>query len=366
MKNTEISISGLLKKLSSSISFQHLNSIVNGLIDREFTHGIYEEAPEIIVDLSFSTHQGRLTCDVWDCHSKEVKHVICVNTASYIQGLSDKFGLTKAGLLMPYDSQYGRLITTSLVQTAGEKSDDDNEPNEQQLAQLFGRHLMINIEGAGTDVNYLFCDRSNQTKMFRYMVSAIPGEYRRKLEADDRIFPKEAGSRFAVTRVVDRVLPLSNYILKNCIGGEEKAEMYLCIEQRGEDLLIWNLYRLNENCYVPVAGEKRKVPVVETSAQMVIQLNLIEHELIRNKNFNSPDKVIILTNKEKMMDQDLFTVSDLAHCCREVIGSSEDSDDVKIFECNNAAIDGMLEIEDTIASRREEIFAQSIRKGAGE
>lgn len=356
------SINSVFGGLGDYFSFKRVRGIVEGMIDREYQSGLYCESPEIIVDLSFSMRGGRLVCDIWDSYTNKTNYVSVGNTAEYVRALNRKFGLSRCCVLMAHDSPYGRLASTGLVLVPESDAGGAGETGrDKRLSQYFGKQLNINAESSDTEVGYFYFDKADNFE--RYIVSAIPGENKRKLMGDARVFGGLMDGPIIATRVVDRVLPLSNYILNREPEGE-RAEMYLCIEQKGQDLLIWNLYRVGGEGggkYAPVAVEKKKVPQVETYDQLVMYLILMEHELLRAKNYGAPGKVVILTNGEKMMDMDLFKPEDLKNVCLEVIGGSDDC--VTILDTDNAAIDGVLEIEKEIAARREEIFNAAAGRG---
>ena len=357
MKNKNVSLQSIFSNIGSTFSFKRIQGLVENLIDREYQSGIYEESPQIIVDLSFSMRNGMLSCDIWDSESKKIKSVAVNNTADYIRKLNKARGLYRCAVLMAHDSPYGRLASSGLAIVPDVEGLSKQE-EDKRLSQIFSRQLNINAESNDTEVSYYFFDKVDNYK--RYMVTAIPGENKRKLLSDESVFGGVMDGKIIATRVVDRVLPLSDYIIKRY--AEEGVGMYLCIEQRGQDLLIWNLYQVSEGKYVPVVVEKKKVPQVETYDQLVSYINLIEHELVRNKNYIPPERVIILTNGEKMIDMDLFRPADLRRVCLEVLGEDNSSTSVSIYEVDNAAIDGVLDIEKEIYDKREEIFENAVRR----
>ena len=353
-----VSLQSIFSNLGSSFSFSRIQGLVEDLIDKEYQFGIFEESPQIIIDLSFSMRNDVLSCDVWDSESKTIKYVSVNNTADYIKKLYRVKGLYRCAVLMAHDSPYGRLAGSGLALVPDTEEDLPKQEEEKRLSQYFGKQLNINAESNDTEVSYYFFDKADNFK--RYMVSAIPGENKRKLLSDESVFGGIMDGNIIATRVVDRVLPLSDYIVKRY--AEPSVQMYLCIEQRGRDLLIWNLYQVSEGKYVPVVVEKKKVPQVETYDQLVAYLNLIEHEMVRTKNYAPPEKVVILTNGETMIDMDLFRPSDLKRACLEVLGGEEDSDAVSIYEIDNAAIMGVLDIEQEISERQDEIFENAVRR----
>ena len=136
---------------------------------------------------------------------------------------------------MAHDSPYGRLASSGLAIVPDVEGLSKQE-EDKRLSQIFSRQLNINAESNDTEVSYYFFDKVDNYK--RYMVTAIPGENKRKLLSDESVFGGVMDGKIIATRVVDRVLPLSDYIIKRY--AEEGIGMYLCIEQRGQDLLIWN------------------------------------------------------------------------------------------------------------------------------
>lgn len=336
-----------LTKIFSAVSFPKMRGMVENLVNKEFQYGILQDEPDIILDLAITDHSGIASCDMWDRTSGKVLNVPYSEIALRLRRFAE-LGLFKASILLPSSSPFGTLAVTKFVSV---HKDPDVKMTDENLAVIFAKSLNVDLDTMEASPNYMVCEETASD--FKYFISTIPGDVQEKLE-ESIILDNTIGSEITSVRTCDRIIPLSNYFI-SLIPDDRYTKMFLCLEQRGNNLFIWNLLRLDNGVFVPIASETKKVPLVETHDGLVNIINLLEHEMVRIKNYQAPERVLIVSDKRPMLDG-LFKTDDLIDVCRDVLNfDGEKKDDVLVFENENAAIAGSLIMEKSIVRNYIEI-----------
>lgn len=350
-KNNDFALK--IQKISNYLSFNRIKDMVEKLIDKEYQYGMLDEPPEIIIDCALGeTSDTKQACvTIWDAASEKCQKVPYVETQGYLKRLKLSTGYTKTAVLLPNISPFGTLAVTRMVSL--HKRLEDVKENE--LPAIFSKNLNIDLENTNSDIGYVVCEAGKDKTS--YMVSAVPEDGRNQLQTSI-VFGDLLGSEFTAVRVMDRVIPLSNHMLSR-IDSIGECKMFLCIEQHGDNLFIWNLYRLDNGVFVPVGSETKKIPKVEAHDALVTTINLLEHELVRIKNFVSPERAIILSDKQPMLDG-MFTIEELQSVCQDVLDIEDPTErDITVLYEEDAAITGCLDMEDIIAKHRDDIAEKS-------
>lgn len=336
-----------LTGIFSSMSFSKIKEMVEGLVSKEFQYGILQDSPDIILDLAITDHGGTASCDMWDQKSGKITPVPYGEIAGRLRRFAEG-GMSKAAVLLPSSSPFGSLAVTKFVSV--HKTPDKVLTNDE-LASVFAKNLNLDLEEMENSPNYIVCEETLSD--IRYFISTIPSDVQYKLE-ESVILDNILGNEITAVRATDRIIPLSNYLV-SMIPDDRSTKMFLCLEQRGNNLFIWNLQRLNNGLFVPIASETKKVPLVETHDGLVNIINLLEHEMVRIKNYQAPERVLIVSDGRPMLDG-LFKTADLINVCRDVLNfEAERTDDVKVVECENAAVLGTLLMEERIVKNYPEI-----------
>lgn len=336
-----------LAGIFKSISFTKMREMVEALINKEFQYGILRDDPDIILDLAITDHSGTASCDMWDSRTGKTVSVPYGEIAGRLRRFAGE-GLSKAAVLLPSSSPFGSLAVTRFVSI---HKNPETEITDTELASAFAKNLNLDLEEMENSPSYIVCEETPSD--IRYFISTIPGDVQFKLE-ESVILDNTLGDEVTAVRAMDRIIPLSNYLV-SLIPEDIYTNMFLCLEQRGNNLFIWNLHRLSNGLFVPIASETKKIPLVETHDGLVNIINLLEHEMVRIKNYQAPERVLIVSDGRPMLDG-LFKTVDLINVCRDVLNfEAERSDDVKVFECENAAIAGTLLMEDRIVKNFTDI-----------
>lgn len=336
-----------LARIFGAFSFSHIRGMVENLIGKEFQYGILQDEPDVILDLSVSDHNGTASCDMWDQMSKKITAVPYSEVAGRLRRFSNS-GMFRASVLLPSSSPFGTLAVTKFVSA---HKNSDKKMTDEELAVMFAKNLNLDLEETENSPNYMICEESASD--IKYFISTIPGDTQYKLE-ESVILDNTIGNEITAVRTIDRIIPLSNYLV-SLIPDDRYTKMFLCLEQRGNGLFIWNLHRLDNGLFVPIASETKKIPLVETHDGLVNIINLLEHEMVRIKNYPAPERVLMVSDGRPMLDG-LFKISDLVNVCRDVLNlDGARPDDVRVFECLNAAVEGSLLMEEKIAANYPEI-----------
>lgn len=334
-----------------AFSFSRIREMVENLINKEFQYGILQEEPDVILDLSVSDHSGTASCDMWDQRSKKIVSVPYGEVANRLRRFAEG-EMSKISVLLPSSSPFGTLAVTKFVSV---HKNPDKKITEEELASVFAKNLNLDLEETESSPNYIICEENASD--IKYFISTIPGDTQKKLE-DSVILDGTIGTDVTAIRAADRIIPLSNYLV-SLIPDDSYTRMFLCLEQRGNGLFIWNLHRLDNGLFVPIASETKKIPLVETHDGLVNIINLLEHEMVRIKNYPAPERVLIVSDGRPMLEG-LFKTSDLVDVCRDVLNlDGARQDDIRVFECPNAAIEGALLMENRIAENCAEIHKRS-------
>ena len=330
-----------------SISFTKMREMVESLISKEFQYGILRDEPDIILDLAITDHSGAASCDMWDNRTNKTASVPYGEIAGRLRRFADT-GLVKAAVLLPSSSPFGSLAVTRFVSM---HKNPEKVITDGDLALAFAKNLNLDLEEMENSPNYIVCEETLSD--IRYFISTIPSDVQYKLE-ESVILDNILGNEITAVRATDRIIPLSNYLV-SLIPDDRYTNMFLCLEQRGNNLFIWNLHRLSNGLFVPIASETKKIPLVETHDGLVNIINLLEHEMVRIKNYQAPERVLVVSDGRPMLDG-LFKTADLINVCKDVLNfEAERSDDVRVFECENAAIAGTLLMEDRLVKNFPEI-----------
>lgn len=178
-------------------------------------------------------------------------------------------------------------------------------------------------------------------------VTAIPDT---AVSALDIIFGELFQEGGSVIRLMDRVLPLSQYVAEKC----DLSAVTFCLEHRRDEICIWNLALMNGKL-IPVNSMTFRLSLLDTEENLKKNILLLEHELVRKMKFAPPEKAVVITDGSPVLfdtTQEIF-----ASAIRETVTRSKSAgfanlqDSTEVIIATDGVLRGMSIIEQKLSRK---------------
>lgn len=343
--------------LGNLLSPINIKNMINKLLTSEYNYGLYLERPDIIVDASVYRREkdGMEVCSIWNSSHDKPYDIPFRSVNEHLRSLAESDGATKAALCLP-NTIWGNIFITKPVsiRRGGGNQKAAQTADETDLLKSLGNELGADLIGSESSkmpddyASYHF-DNEKDDLFDTYLLSVMPGANKKLFMESDVIIPF---NDLDVIRVSDRIIPLTNYV-GGLLAENEVFDTCLCIEQRADNLLVWVLGQKNGKL-IPLKQSSYTVPEAKAAEGISNKLNVILHELVRVKHHKLPSKVIVISNGEQMREG-MFTLNELISGCAKAAYFESKNEVVCVTE-KYPVIKGMLQMEERIASHREEIY----------
>lgn len=280
-----------------------LGNMIDEAIEEEYSMNIHTAPIDVGIDMLPIKKNGEIHFAIKNMRSGVFYEVAVKELDSVLSGFMKSDSMNIA-LFFPSDMCFTKYI----------KSNERDVAND--ISTVIGSAVNYSIENC--EVSYIsISDDSVAKSEDVYILATLLPEDVADLVVSDIFYSFfEKGGSVPVS--LDRIIPLSRIAYKELEeNNRTDAKSILCIEQKKDDLLAWNMIKTNSGKIVPVNFSSMRVPSVQTSKTIMNEIAILEHELYRLLKYPLPTESVVLFDGSPMLSG-MFLDADLLEICAQI------------------------------------------------